>query len=112
MNSEISFAQNRLTGLTEQLLAETSITGDIVFFADEDEGRINGATWQFEEGDHILLKNSDFKFMLMELLDTLIQHRARQGNTGTLNGVVHLENSSADIQWLTSDKAEKRRSVD
>jgi hypothetical protein len=108
MNPEQSFAQNRLLQLAEQLLKETSITGDLVFFADEDEGGISGATWRFEDGDHTLLKDSGFKCMLMELLDSLIHHRASEKSTDTLNGVIHLEKSSPSIQWLTADEAEKK----
>lgn len=110
MTSDQAFDQYRLTQLTDQLLSGTSISGDIVFFADEDEGRVSGATWQFEEEDQAWLRGSDFKFMLMELLDTLIQYRASQGESDTLNGVIHLDNSSPDIKWLTADRAEIRRS--
>lgn len=111
MNPEQSFDQYRLTQLTEQLLSETSISGDILFFADEEEDRISGATWRFNEDDQELLKGSDFKFMLMELLDILIQYRASLGNTDTLNGIVHLDRSSPHIQWLTAGEAEKRRTT-
>jgi hypothetical protein len=108
MNPEQSFAQNRLLQLAEQLLKETSITGDLVFFADEDEGGISGATWRFEDEGHTLLKDSGFKFMLMELLDSLVLRRASEESTDTLNGVIHLEKSSPSIQWLTADEAEKK----
>jgi hypothetical protein len=107
MNPELSFAQNRLDQLTEQLLSETPVTGDIIFFADEDAGGVSGASWRFEDEDHTLLKDRNFKFMLMELLDTLIQHRAGEGHTNTLHGIVHLEKSLPGIQWLTADEADR-----
>lgn len=109
MTSDQAFDQYRLTQLTEQLLSGTSISGDIVFFADEDEGRVGGATWRFEEDDQAFLKENDFRFMLMELLDVLIQHRVRQGSSDTLNGVIHLEKSSPNIQWLTAPEAQAMR---
>ncbi|MAI30442.1 MAG: hypothetical protein CBE00_00665 [Planctomycetaceae bacterium TMED240] len=112
MNPELSFAQNRLNQLTEQLLSVTAVTGDIIFFSDEDAGEISGATWRFKDEDHALLKDRNFKFMLMELLNTLIQHRADEGHTNTLHGVVHLEKSSPSIQWFTSDEAEQQRDLD
>mgnify|MGYP005849353455 CR=1 FL=1 len=111
MNPEQSFAQNRLNQLTEQLLSETPITGDIIFFADEDTSGVSGATWRFKDEEHALLKDRNFKFMLMELLDTLIQHRAGQGHVDTLNGIVRLTKSFPTIQWLTSDSAKRQRSV-
>jgi uncharacterized protein YihD (DUF1040 family) len=58
--------------------------------------------------DHTLLKDSGFKCMLMELLDSLIHYRASEKSTDTLNGVIHLEKSSPSIQWLTADEAEKK----
>lgn len=110
MDNDLSFAQNRLNQLTEQLLAETPITGDIVFFADEDAGGISGATWRFEEEDQAFLKECGFRFMLMELLNILIKHRAREGDA-PLNGIVHLENSVPEISWLCRGEAEDRRSA-
>ncbi|AOY87702.1 hypothetical protein BKP64_05685 [Marinobacter salinus] len=112
MNPELSFAQNRLNQLTEQLLSETPVTGDIIFFANDDAGGISGATWRFEDEDHALLKDRNVKFMLMELLNTLIQHRAGEGHTNTLHGIVHLEKSSPSIQWLTSNEAEQQRNLE
>jgi hypothetical protein len=98
--------------LTEQLLSETAITGEVIFYADEDAGKISSPTWRFEDEDHALLKDRDFNLMLMELLDALIQHRAGEGYTNTLNGIVHLERSSPAIQWLTADEAEQQRSLE
>ncbi len=112
MNPDATFAQSRLVQLTEQLLSETAVTGEIIFYADEDTGKISGATWRLEDEDHTLLKDRDFTFMLMELLDILIQHRAAEGHTNTLNGIVHLEKSLPDIQWLTVDEAQKQRDAE
>lgn len=47
--------------------------------------------------------------MLMELLDVLIRYRASHGVTDTLNGIVQMDKSVPDIQWLTASEAEKRR---
>jgi len=112
MNKNLSFAENRLNQLTDQLLSETSVTGSIVFFADEEAGGISGATWRFDEEDHTFLKESGYKLLLMELLDILIQHRASEGDADTLCGLVHLDASSPEIHWLTSEEAEKRRFSD
>lgn len=112
MNPELSFAQNRLNQLTEQLLSETPVTGDIIFSADEDACGVSGATWRFEDKDHTLLKDCGFRFMLMELLDVLIKHRTNEGHRDTLNGIVHLEKSSPGIHWLNSDEAEQQRNLE
>lgn len=108
MNTDSSFAQNRLVQLTEQLLSGRPVTGDIIFLADEEAPEVSGATWRFEDDDHAFLKESGFRFMLMELLDTLIRHRAEEGQS-PLQGIIHLENSSPSIDWLTVEQAEKRR---
>jgi len=111
MNNELSFAQSRLNQLTEQLLSETSVTGDVVFFAAEDAIGISGATWRFEDEDHCILKECGFKFMLMELLDVLIKDRANEGHSDTLHGIVRLHASSPLIDWLTAEQAENHRSA-
>ena len=65
-----------MTQHTEQLLACTSISGAVFFSAGKEDGRISGATWRFEDEDHDRLKECGFKYMLMELLGSLIQSRA------------------------------------
>jgi len=47
--------------------------------------------------------------MLMELLDTLIRYRASHEFTDTLCGVIHLEDSCADIRWLPEAEVQKLR---
>lgn len=112
MKNELSFAQSRLNQLTEQLLSETTVTGDIIFFADEDAAGISGATWRFEDEDHRLLQECGFKFMLMELVDILIKDRASEGHGDALHGIIRLQASSPVIDWFTAEQAEKQRSAD
>lgn len=112
MINELSFAQSRLNQLTEQFLSETSVTGDIIFLADEDAVGISGATWRFEDEHLSILKECGFQFLLMELLDILIKDRASEGHRDTLNGIVRLQASSPLIDWLTTEEAENHRSAD
>lgn len=111
MNQELSFDQFRLRQLTDQLLSEKSIDGKIIFFADVDAGRISHSTWWFNDNDQAYLKKCGFRFMLMELLDILIIHRASEGYEETLCGSIHLVASSPGIHWLTSEQAEEQRLV-
>ena len=108
MHTETSFAERRLVQLTEQLLSDTSITGEIIFLADEGQLGVSGATWRFDDKDHAFLKESGFRFMLMELLNILIKQRSEEGHS-PLHGIIHLENSSPDIDWLTVEQAQKLR---
>ena len=109
MSYDASFDSTRLKNLTEQLLPETAIPGDIFFIADTQDVGILGATWLFKDDDHSELKESNFKSMLMELLDTLIRYRASHEFTDTLCGVIHLEDSCADIRWLPEAEVQKLR---
>jgi hypothetical protein len=111
MSYDASFANTRLNQLTEQLLPQTAISGDVFFIADTEDGGVLGATWLFEDDQHSMLKQSNFKFMLMELLDTLIRYRASHEFTDTLCGVVHMEHSCADIRWLPEAEVQKLRSA-
>lgn len=112
MNYDASFDRTRLNQLTEQLLSGTAISGDIFFVADEEDGGILGATWQFEEEDSAALKECNFKFMLMELLNILIRYRVSHRFYDTLCGVIHLENSYANIHWLPEADVQKLRLAD
>ena len=109
MSYDTYFDSTRLNQLTKQLLPETAISGDVFFIADAPDIGILGATWRFEEADHSMLKESNFKSMLMELLDALIRYRASHEVTDTLCGVIHLEDSCADIRWLPEAEVQKLR---
>lgn len=112
MNYDASFAQTRLSQLTEQLLSGTSISGDIFFIADDEDGGVLGSTWMFEKEDSGMLKERNYKFMLMELLDDLIRYRASHNYTDTLCGVVRLNNSQADLRWLPEADVQNLRCAD
>lgn len=112
MSYDASFAHTKLSQLTEQLLSGTYISGDILFIADDEDGGVLGSTWIFEDEDSGLLKERNYKFMLMELLDDLIRYRASHNYTGSLCGVVRLNNSKADLQWMPEGDVQKLRGAD
>jgi len=109
MSYDASFDNIRLNQLTEQLLSEMAISGDVLFVADTKNVGVLGATWLFTDDDHSVLKESNFKSMLMGLLDTLIRYRASHEFTDTLCGVIHLEDSCANIRWLPEAEVQKLR---
>ncbi|WP_138438085.1 hypothetical protein [Marinobacter shengliensis] len=109
MSYDASFAQTRLDRLAGQLLSGTNISGDILFIADDEDGGVLGSTWMFEDEDSKLLKELNFKFMLMELLNVLIRYRASHNDTDTLCGVIRLSNSEADLQWLPEAEVQNMR---
>ncbi len=112
MNYDASFDHTRLNQLTEQLLSGTEISGEILFIADKEEIGILGAAWRFESEDIGILKDRNYKFMLMELLDSLIRYRASHKSTDSLCGVVRLEKSRADMQWLPEADVQRLRFAD
>jgi len=101
MTYDSTFDQTRLDQLAQQHLGGTDISGRILFFGDPGENRLDLATWQLnKDEDYETIKGSDFKFQMMELLDTLLSYRAqhRQQNAG--QGVVHMEGDRLSIEWL------------
>ena len=105
MTFDPAFDNTRLQQLTQQVLSGTDVTGRVLFFAEHEAEGISRATWQFEDEDHETLQENSFKFMLMELLDTLIQYR-HQHDREPLCGVVAFEHSTPSIQWLTAEEVE------
>ena len=112
MSYDAAFAHTRLSQLTEQLLSGTHISVDILFIADEEDGGVLGSTWIFEDEDSGILKERNFKFMLMELLNDLIRYRASHNYTDTLCGAIRLNNSHADLRWLPEGDVQKLRCAD
>ncbi|WP_372958295.1 hypothetical protein [Marinobacter sp.] len=103
-----SMDQERLAQLASQYLGNTTVTGDVVFFADEGE-RLSHATWQFPRNDQRRLQDSGFKSALLELLDDLISHRASQHQANLCQGVVNIEKNQLNIQWLPLEEAQMLR---
>ncbi|MCK7544971.1 hypothetical protein MLC59_12445 [Marinobacter bryozoorum] len=110
MEYDAEFDQTRLDQLAQQHLGGTDISGRILFFGDPEENRLDLATWQLnKDEDYETIKGSDFKFQMMELLDTLMTYRAQQGEPNAGQGVVHINGRQLSIEWLPRAYVEELR---
>ncbi|MBY6104059.1 hypothetical protein [Marinobacter nauticus] len=110
MTYDSTFDQTRLDQLAQQHLAGTDISGRILFFGDPEENRLDLATWQLDnDEDYEAIKGSDFKFQMMELLDTLLTYRAQHGQPNASQGVVHVDGQALSIEWLPTTEVEAMR---
>ncbi|MCE0760074.1 hypothetical protein LWH94_12765 [Marinobacter sp. G11] len=110
MTYDSTFDQTRLDQLAQQHLGGTNISGRILFFGDPEENRLDLATWQLDnDEDYEAIKGSDFKFQMIELLDTLLTYRAQHGQPNASQGVVHVEGGTLSIEWLPRVEIEAMR---
>lgn len=110
MTYDSNFDQARLDQLAEQHRGSININGQILFFADNDENRLDVATWQLDgDEDYEAIKGSDFKLHMMELLDTLLTYRAQNNQPNASQGVVHWDGNQLSIQWLPKESVEALR---
>ncbi len=110
MTYDINFDQARLDQLAQQHLDNISMNGRILFFGDADENRLDLATWQFDnDDDYEVIKGSDFKLHMMELLDTLLAYRAQHEQPNAGQGVVHIKGNLLSIEWLPQGDVETLR---
>lgn len=110
MSNTTDFETQRLNQLAEQYLSGSTANGQVIFFSENSENRLDYATWQFNDDDHQMLKHRGFKLMLMELLDTLMIDRARQGAANASQGVIHVDGEKLTIRWVPKAVAEDLRS--
>lgn len=110
MTYDDSFDQARLDQLAEQHLGSINMTGRILFFGDDDENRLDLATWQFDnDEDYEVVKGSDFKLHMMELLDTLLVYRAQHDQPNASQGVVRVNGNQLSIEWPPKEAVEALR---
>lgn len=110
MNYDHSFDQARLNLLADQYLKNNRMTGQILFFGDPEENRLDLATWQLDnDEDFGAIKGSDFKLHVMELLDTLLIYRAQHGQPNANQGVVHMDGRALSVNWLPKAEVEAMR---
>lgn len=95
------FESSRLAMLAEQYPDIVQLSGEVVFNAEGDEGRLSGTSWN-TEGDHTLkqISKSGFKFDLMEILDDFIQYRGQCAEAPNKEGVIRFGGGKIDIEWL------------
>lgn len=72
----------------------------MVFAAEQEEGRISGASWSFDGDYFAYFRDSGFKLKLMELLDQLIQYRAMHAASPWKEGIVWFRGGKLSIEWL------------
>ena len=104
-----NFDAYRLNQLAKQFLADCTIKGRVLFFSESDDNRLDYATWQFESTDYNLLNESGFKYLLMALLDNLLEYRFEHRQPNASQGVVTIDGSNATIDWLPIEAVEAIR---
>lgn len=110
MNYDPNFDQIRLDQLAEQCLINSSAKGKVIFLSDSDDNSLDAASWRFEgHRDIEELKESGFKHLLMELLDSLLIYRAQHRLKNSSQGVVYLENGKLLLEWISRDEANTLR---
>lgn len=110
MSYDVNFDQARLDQLAKQYLTKSTAEGRVFFLSDSDDNRLDHARWQLSsDADYEALKDSGFKFHLMELLDTLLVYRAQHRQPNASQGVVRICTSKLAIEWLHKSEFEALR---
>jgi hypothetical protein len=99
-NFDQSFEHTRLNMLAQQHAEIVKTTGEVIFYAEEDEDRLSGASWRLEDDVFDEVSKSGFKLHLMELLDNFIQYRGQCNELPKKEGVVRFSGGELSIEWL------------
>ena len=104
MGFDVSFEEIRLTMLLKQCVYDEHIKGRIIFFCSSDEPTVDVSTWKFNDRDLNILKESNYKFLLLQLLDCIAEYRSQFDNLEYRGGIVILNNNSSKIVWMGRDE--------
>lgn len=103
---DADYEQKRLNMLTEQCLAGTDISGEVIFGALEQENRHDFSTWNFNDRGEETINSSGFKHYLVHLLDNLMIYRSNHNQELSRCGVVTISHSKASIKWVSDYEME------
>ncbi len=109
MDFDVSFEESRLTMLLKQCIYDEHIKGRIIFFCLSDKPVIDVSTWRFNDRDLNILKETNYKFLLLQLLDCMAEYRSQFDNLEYSGGVVYLNDNSSEIVWMGRDEAIKSK---
>ena len=111
MDFDVSFEETRLMMLLKQCIYDEHIKGKIIFFCSSDEPTVDVSTWRFSDRDLNILKESNYKFLLLQLLDCIAEYRSQFDNLEYRGGIVILNNNSSKIVWMGRDEAIKSKTI-
>lgn len=94
------FDQTRLNLLARHYLTVGQAVGQVFFFSDSEDNRLDHTRWQVADADFAKLSDSGFKLHLMELLDALLVYRRQHQQPNACHGVVRLDGTQVSIEWL------------
>ena len=109
---DLSFEEKRLMMLLKQCIYDEHIKGRVIFFCSSDEPAIDMSTWRFNDRDINILKESNYKFLLLQLLDDIAEYRSQFKNLEYSGGIVYLNDNSSKIVWMGRDEAIKSKKID
>ena len=109
MDFDVSFEETRLMMLLKQCIYDEHIKGRIIFFCSSDEPIVDVSTWRFNDGDLNILKESNYKFLLLQLLDCIAEYRSQFENLEYRGGIVYINDNSSKIVWMGRDEAIKSK---
>ncbi|SDO28374.1 hypothetical protein [Vreelandella arcis] len=103
----------QLNALLAQCTESPSIRGEVVFWAEGDENRLDHASFFLQNDGQTQLKASGLRDSLMAWLDNLMIQRTEQGQPLARDGLLRLGDGASRIEWLPkgagSDAADVRR---
>ena len=109
MSYDPDFDDLRLKQLASQYLGDNCAEGRVIFFSESPDNRLDYATWQFDREANKALKESAFRWMLMELLDILLIYRFQHDQPNASQGIVSVQGSEIDIAWVPTEVAKAER---
>lgn len=112
MDFDTSFEETRLKMLLKQCIYDEHIKGQIIFFCSSDEPTVDVSTWRFNDRDLNILKESNYKFLLLQLLDCIAEYRSQFENFEYRGGIVYLHDNSSEIAWVGRDEAIRLKTTD
>lgn len=90
----------QLNAWQAQCALSPSIRGEVVFWAEGDENRLDQASFFLQHDGHEQLKASGLRDSLMAWLDNLMIQRTEQGQPLARDGLLRLGDGASRVEWL------------
>ena len=100
-NDVIQLERQSLEALRHNYPQLQQLSGSIMFLAEADSPMLTATAWHFTDADNLILKQTGVKGAILELLDTLVEHRKRQRIRPNREGCLLLAAGRLDVEWLS-----------
>ena len=100
-NDVIQLEKQSLEALRYNYPQLQQLSGSIMFVAEAESPMLTATAWHLTEANNLMLRELGVKTAILELLDTLVEHRKRHRIRPNREGRLIIDAGELGVEWLS-----------